>query len=181
MSFLELCRKRQSVRRYREERVAREKIERCLEAARLAPSACNSQPWRFIIVDDPELKNQVASATFSRVVPFNRFTIKSPVIVVLVIEPGNISSRFGGLIKDRQFNLLDAGITAEHFCLQATQEGLGTCIIGWFDEKKIKDILDIPSGKRIGLLISLGYPGDRLREKDRKHMEEIRSYNSYTG
>ena len=180
MKFLDLLSKRQSVRGYYDRPVEPEKIERCLEAARLAPSACNAQPWRFIVVDDPELKNAVAGETFSRLVSFNRFTLTAPILVAVVGEKPNLSSQIGGLVKNKQFYLIDIGIAVEHICLQAAEEGLGTCILGWFDEKGIKKLLNIPRQKRLELIISLGYPAsEEIRPKTRKDLTQIVSYNRY--
>ncbi|MCK4421842.1 nitroreductase family protein [candidate division WOR-3 bacterium] len=180
MDFLNLVKKRQSVRKYLNKLVEREKIERCLEAARLAPSACNSQPWRFIVVDDPELKDAVARQTFTRIAPFNQFSLQSPVLVLLISEKPNLTAQIGEALKNKQFNLIDIGIAAEHFCLQATEEGLGTCILGWFNEKGVKKLLDVPRRRRISLIITMGYPeSDSIRPKERKEMDRIRSYNRY--
>ena len=180
MKFLDLVKKRQSVRKYLDTPVEREKIERCLEAARLAPSASNSQPWTFIVVDNPELKDKVAEETFSKFVSFNKFTKQAPVLIIIITEKSNLKAKIGGIIKNKQFNHIDIGITTEHFCLQAAEEGLGTCIMGWFDEKKIKKILNIPRSKRIDLIISLGYPAsDKIRKKHRTEIDGIRSYNEY--
>lgn len=178
MSFLELARARHSVREYQDRPVERGKIERCIEAARLAPSACNSQPWRFIVIDDPALRGRVARETFSETVTFNRFVMSAPVIVVIVCERGKISAQFGSLLKNKRFNLIDIGIAAEHVCLQAAEEQLGTCILGWFNEARIKQILGIPRLKRIGLLIALGYPANHTRNaKTRKPLDQILTYN----
>ena len=179
MKFLELIKIRQSVRKYSDKPVEKEKIERCLEAARLAPSACNSQPWKYIVVDDPDLKEKVARGTFSAIAPFNKFSIQSPIIVAIVMEKPTMLSQFGGRVKDKDFYLIDIGITAEHFCLQAAEEGLGTCILGWFNEKAVLKLLNIPSKKRIALLITLGYADDKPRQKIRKDFKEIFSYNKY--
>ena len=180
MDFMDLVKTRQSVREYLSKPVEREKIERCLEAARFAPSTCNSQPWRFIVVDDPELKDAVARRTFGRLLPFNRFTLQAPVLVLLVGERPKLTARIGATIKHRQFSLMDIGIAAEHFCLQAKEEGLGTCMLGWFDEQGVKKLLNIPDRKRIHLVITLGYPkSDELRTKKRKDVDMIRSYNRY--
>jgi nitroreductase len=85
------------------------------------------------------------------------------------------------LVKKKEWPLIDIGITAEHFCLQATELGLGTCMIGWFEEEKIKKLLQMPADKSIGLVISVGYAveGYPQRTKIRKSMEEIVSYNKY--
>jgi nitroreductase len=181
MTFNELINRRQSVRRYQEKRVEREKIEKIIEAVHMAPSACNSQPWKIIIVDEPELKNEVAKATFSKTISFNKFAVQAPVIAVLVIEKAKLIAQIGGSIKNMEYPQIDIGIAAEHFCLQAAELGLGTCMIGWFDEKKIKPLLNIPEKRKIGLVITLGYPPDdyKLRQKIRKPVEEIYGYNSY--
>ncbi len=178
--FLELAARRRSVRVYADRPVEQEKILRCLEAARLAPSACNAQPWRFIVVDDPELKDRVASRTSGGVVPMNYFTRQAPVHVVLVLEPANVTSRLGSAVKGKSFPLIDVGIAAEHFCLQAAEEGLGTCILGWFDERGIRSLLGIPRRSRPLLVLTLGYPADAPdRPKNRKPLEDIASWNGY--
>jgi nitroreductase len=179
MTFEELALKRQSTRAFSPEAVPREQIERCINAARLAPSACNSQPWKFIIVDDADLCRKVATETFSSIAPFNKFTLQAPVMAVQVMEKATMLSQIGGRIRNRDYSLIDTGIAAEHFCLQAAELGIGSCMIGWFNERNLKKILGIPSGRSIGLLIALGYPADKAREKKRKNIDQISNYNSY--
>lgn len=181
MDFLELVKARHSTRQYDGRPVEREKMERCLEAARMAPSASNSQPWTFVVVDDPELKDKVARETYSPLVSFNKFVLKAGAIVVIVMEKPKMITQVGELIKKKEWPLIDIGIAAEHFCLQAQEEGLGTCMLGWFNEAPIKDLLKIPSSKTIGLLIAVGYPvvDEVIKEKKRKPMDEFRRYNSY--
>ena len=181
MNFFDLIKTRQSVRKYSGKPVEREKIEKCIEAARLAPSASNSQPWKYIIVDEPGLKEKVGKETYSNLIRFNKFVEQAPVIVVIVIEKAPIITQIGAKIKNKEFSLIDIGISAEHFCLQATEEGLGTCMLGWFNEKPIKKLLKIPKNKTIGLLISLGYAEDdyKLRNKIRKEKDRVLSYNEY--
>lgn len=180
-SFQHLVRARQSVRAYDQRPVEKEKLEQMVEAARLAPSASNGQPWHLIFVTEPRLKNQVAEATYSSLVSFNKFAPQAPVLIVVVLEKTRVITQIGAHLKKRDFSLIDIGIVAEHLCLQATELGLGTCMLGWFDEKRIQGLLAIPSGKRIGLVITLGYPaeGYRLRVKQRKKTEEMSSYNGY--
>ncbi|MBI5219460.1 MAG: nitroreductase family protein [Bacteroidia bacterium] len=180
MKFIDLVKTRQSVRRYSSMPVGKEKIGLCIEAARMAPSASNSQPWRFIVVAEPELKEKVAAETYGALVSFNKFVHQAPVIVAIVIERPKIITQIGAALKDREFSLIDIGIAAEHFCLQAAELGLGTCMLGWFNEKPIKKLLNIPMEKRIGLLIAVGYPEDEeIRNKNRKKTEEMCSYNAY--
>lgn len=170
MNFLELINQRQSVRKYKDKPVETEKIEQLIEAVHLAPSACNSQPWKLIIVNDPVLKNKVAKATFSKTISFNKFAIEAPVIAVFVIEKAKLIAQIGGKVKNKEYPQYDIGIASEHFCLQATELGLGTCMIGWFNEKKIKQLLNIPEKRKVGLVITLGYApeGYKLRKKIRK-------------
>ncbi len=177
--LLELINYRQSDRAYFSTAIEKEKLERILEAGRLAPSACNAQPWKFIVVDQPELKNKIADCTSSKVLGMNHFTKQAPVHIIIVEEKANFTSNAGSLIKNKQFPLIDIGITAEHICLQAAAEKLGTCMIGWFDETKVKKLLNIPKSKRVPLIITLGYPEKETREKRRKDISDIISYNSY--
>ncbi len=181
MNFSQLIAVRQSVRSYQDKPVEEEKLAQLIEAVRLAPSASNSQPWKLIIVNDPALKDKVANATFSALVSFNKFVPQAPVLAVLVIEKPKIVSQIGGILKDREFSLIDIGIAAEHFCLQAANLGLGTCMLGWFDEAAVKQLLNIPQHKRIGLVIALGYAkeDDLVRRKSRKSTEEMSSFNTY--
>ncbi len=180
MNFLELVKTRQSVRKYSAQAIEPDKIEQCIEAARLAPSACNSQPWKFIILNDEDIKNKVARETFNTLVQFNKFVVEAPLIVVVMMENPKVISQIGGRLKNKDFYLMDVGIAAEHFCLQAAELGLGTCILGWFNEKKIAEILKVPKNKRIGLIITVGYPHDTIiRTKIRKSTQEILKINSY--
>jgi len=178
-SFLELVKRRQSDRAFDTRLIEKEKIERILEAARLAPSACNAQPWKIIVIDNPELKNKVADATASKTLGMNHFTKQAPVHLVIVEENANFTSNFGSWAKKKHFPHIDLGILSEHICLAATEEGLGTCMIGWFDERKVKNILEIPKSKKAVLVIIMGYSTQPLREKRRKSIKEIVSWNKY--
>lgn len=180
MDFLELVKKRQSDRAYTDKEIDRTVIDSCIEAARLAPSACNSQPWTFVVVDNPELRKKVTAKLHDVVMQGNKFVLSAPVFIVIVEEKANITSRIGGFLKGKQYTFLDIGIAAEHLCLQASQEGLGTCMLGWFDEKGVRKLLNIPSNRRIPLVITLGYPvSDLIRQKVRKPIEKIRCFNEY--
>lgn len=180
MDFLELVKHRQSTRKYIPDRaVEPEKITNMLEAGRLSPSACNAQPWHFIVVDDPELKNKVADAASARLLGMNHFTKQAPVHILIVEEKVNLTSGIGSLVKDKHFSFLDIGIAAAHICLAAEAQGLGTCILGWFNETKMKKLLNIPKNKRVVLDIVVGYPAESVRVKKRKPTDEIVSYNGY--
>ena len=180
MDFLELVRKRQSDRSFDASRpVEKEKIERIVEAARLAPSACNGQPWHFIVVDEPELKTEVAKACVSKTLFMNHFTNQASVHIVIVEEKTNVSSSFGGWFKKKEFPQVDIGIAAAHIALAAQAEELGSCIIGWFKEDRIKELLNVPSNKRVILDIVIGYPNKPTKEKKRKTINTCCSFNNY--
>lgn len=181
MDFMELARKRQSVRKYLGDAINRELLEECISAAGLAPSACNSQPWHFVIVDDPELKNAVAYNTFDKIVKLNHFTVQAPVIIAIVSERQTFTARIGNFVMKKRFTFFDIGIAAEHFCLAAAERGLGTCMLGWFKEKPIAKLLSVPKMRKVELLITVGRAtSEKVRPKIRKSTDEIRTYNSYS-
>ncbi len=181
MNLTDLIIKRQSDRQYTDKSVDRNQIEDCIEAGRLAPSASNSQPWTFIIIDKPDLREKVANSTFGPLKSFNKFVPQAPVIIAIVMEKPKMITELGGRIKKKEFPLIDIGIAAEHICLKAAELGLGTCMLGWFDEKTVKKLLDVPKRKNIPLLITMGYTpeGYRHRDKIRKSKEEVLRFNSY--
>lgn len=176
--FLQLVLSRQSDRAYDKERpVETEKLERILEAGRLAPSACNAQPWKFVVITDRELAVKIGKAASG--LGMNKFAKDAPVHILVVEESANITSMLGGKVKDKHFPLIDIGIAAAHITLAAESEGLGSCMIGWFDEKEMKRLAGIPSSKRVLLDITIGYPVKEKRKKMRKPKEKVISYNSY--
>lgn len=178
MDFLQLAVSRQSDRAYDKARVVEpEKLERILEAARLAPSACNAQPWKFVVVTDPELSVKVGKAAAG--LGMNKFAKDAPVHILIVEESMNVTSFLGAKIKDKYFPLIDIGIAASHIVLAAESEGLGSCILGWFDEKEIKKLTGIPANKRLLLDVAIGYPLKEKRKKLRKPKEKVISYNNY--
>ena len=175
--FLQLVLSRQSDRAYDKERpVEAEKLERILEAGRLAPSACNAQPWKFVVITDRELALKVGKAAAG--LGMNKFAKDAPVHILIVEESANITSLLGGKVKDKHFPLIDIGIAAAHITL-AESEGLGSCILGWFDEKEIKRLTGIPASKRLLLDVAIGYPVKEKRKKMRKPQEKVVSYNRY--
>ena len=180
MNFMELATKRYSCRSYIDAPVEREKLISCVEAARMSPSACNSQPWGFVVVDDPALAKDVSECLRDKVLPINGFTRNCNAFIVVVEEDANLSSKLGGRFKDQEYSQMDIGIAALGICLNASDLGLGTCIIGWFDEKRLTKLLSVPSGKRIRLVISVGYPTDgAARAKVRKPLEEKVHFNRW--
>lgn len=181
MDFFELIYKRESVRGYLDKPVEREKIEKIIEAGRVSPSACNAQPWKFVVVDDKELVKEVSKKLYDPLVSgINKFATTSPAFIVVVGEKRNMTSKMGEIIKKQDFTSIDIGIACENISLAAAELGLGTCMMGWFKEKGIKELLSIPQNKKIHLVLSLGYYENKEpRKKVRKDINEIMSYNKY--
>jgi nitroreductase len=177
--MLQIITGRQSDRRYETKPVEKEKLDRIIEAARMSPSANNAQPWKFIVVTDPELILKIAEDATSKLLGMNGFVAQAPAQIVIVREKSDIQTKAASIVKKRDYSLIDIGIASENICLQAEAEGLGSCIIGWFDEKSLKKNLGIPSSKRVELIITLGYSASHQREKKRKPHEVTVSYNKY--
>lgn len=175
--FLDLVKKRRSVRRYRPDPVPRKMVVRCLEAVRHAPTACNTQCWRFIIVEG-ELKQRLVSESLGGIVVPNRFAAEAPVIVVIAADLDLVAHRIGGKIKGIDYHLIDAGIAGEHFVLQAAELGLGSCWIGWFDKKAVRRILSLPAGWEVCAMLALGFSAESPTEKNRKGIWDIAEFRS---
>ena len=177
--MLDLILNRQSDRKYSDKPIEKEKLNRIVEAGRMSPSANNEQAWKFIVITEPELLAKTAEAATAKLLKMNSFVEQAPVQIVLVRESPNFSSKIGAAIKNKDYSLIDIGIAAENICLQAMAEGIGSCMIGWFDERRIKKLLGIPKSKRVELIITLGYSLSEKREKRRKPALETVSYNKY--
>src|SRR5512140_263600 len=155
--LLKLIISRQSDRKYSDKPIEKDKLDRIIEAGRMAPSACNAQPWKFIVVTDDLLLKELSEAASAKLLGMNTFVNQAPAIIVVVREKANFSSKIGGTIRNKDYSRIDIGIASQNICLQAAAEGIGSCIMGWFDEKMVRKILDIPPSKRVELLITLGY------------------------
>ncbi|UCE04879.1 MAG: nitroreductase family protein [bacterium] len=179
-SISELIQSRRSVRRYQNKPVERDKILQCIEAARLAPSAENIQPWRFIILDDPDIIKGFSKYAFSGIYSPTRFAAKAPVIIVILAKLDILTNRIGKQIQGIHFYLLDIGIAAEHLVLQAQELGLGTCWIGWFNIRGVRKFLKIPRSHKIVSLMSMGYPETmKSKQKKRYLIEDIAWFNGF--
>ena len=176
MNFLEIAQIRQSCRSYDEGReVEQEKLEAILEAARLAPSACNGQPYRITVCRGQAAKD-VALAC--RGLGMNKFAVQAPVCIVLSEMPYVKSAAMGARVKNNDYRSIDIGIVTAYLTAEASAQGLSTCILGWLDDGKIREICDLQYPVR--LVITLGYAkeGDALRKKVRKDMTELVSWPS---
>jgi nitroreductase len=174
-NVLKVIQDRRSVRKFDSRPVEREKILTCAEAARLAPSADHIQPWRFIIIDDPEIKEKFGKEVFSGIYRVTRWALNAPVIVVLLVDLNFLVHRVAKIVQGIPFYLLDIGIAGEHFVLQAKELGLGTCWIGWFNVKRARKFLKVPVGVKVCELMAVGYPAEgwEPKLKKRKSLGEI--------
>ena len=171
MNFNEIAINRQSCRAYDPAlAVEQEKLDRILESARLAPSACNGQPY-YITVCKGEAAKRVAKATQG--MGMNKFASDAPVMLVISEKPYVKTAAFGARVKGNDYRSIDIGIVSAYITAEAAAQGLGTCILGWFDDKAIREICGLDEAAR--LVIALGYPkeGDKLREKKRKNMDAL--------
>ena len=175
MNFMEIANTRQSCRSYDEERpVEQEKLDAILEAARLAPSACNGLPWH-ITVCRGEVAKAVALLTRG-MGGMNKFAVQAPVLLVLSEMPYVKSAALGAKVKNNDYRSMDIGIACAYLTAEATAQGLSTCILGWFDDEKVRKLCGIDQPVR--LVITLGYAneGDPLRKKVRKDLSELVTY-----
>jgi len=170
MNFMEIAQTRQSCRAYDEGRIVeREKLDAILEAARLAPSACNGQPYHFTVCKG-DAAREVAKATQG--MGMNKFASQAPVLIVISEMPYVKSAAMGARVKNNDYRSIDIGITTAYLTAEAAAQGLGTCILGWFDDEKIRKICNLSYPAR--LVITLGYPkDDTVRPKKRKDMAEL--------
>ena len=170
MNFMEIARTRQSCRGYDEARpVEPEKITAMLEAARLAPSACNGQPYHFTVCRG-ETAKEVARATAG--MGLNKFATQAPVLIVVSEKPYVKSAAMGAKLKGNDYRSMDIGIAVAYLTAEATAQGLGTCILGWLDDEKIRKLCDLDQPVR--LVITVGYAKDEtIRPKKRKDLSEL--------
>ena len=174
MNFTEIAENRQSCRNYDRERpVEREKLDAILNAARLAPSACNGQPYH-ITVCHGDAAERVARATEG--MGLNKFAKDAPVMLVISEEPYVASAALGAKLKNNDYRSIDIGIVSAYVTAEAAAQGLSTCILGWLDDAKIREICGVTGTVR--LVITLGYAaeGDTLRQKKRKDLDKLVSY-----
>ena len=171
MNFTEIAENRQSCRNYDPERaVEQEKLDRVLASARLAPSACNGQPYQ-ITVCRGEAARKVAKATQG--MGMNKFATDAPLMLVLSEMPYVASAALGAKVKKNDYRSIDIGIVAAYITAEATAQGLSTCILGWLDDSAIREICSLEGAVR--LVITLGYAkaDDKLRAKKRKELDEL--------
>ena len=178
MAIMEIIKERKSVRKYLDKPIDREKIELCIEAARLAPSADNIQPWRFIVLDDPDLIQELSGKACTGISRRTRFIANAAAIIIILADLNIVVHRIGAAIFGTQHYLLDIGIAGEHIVLQAQELGIGTCWINLFNSKAAQKVLNIPQKYRVVSLIAMGYPAEgATRHRPDHPMEKILFYN----
>ena len=174
MNFTEIAKARQSCRKYNPERaVEEEKLTAILESARLSPSACNSQPYH-ITVCRGESAEKVAKAVMG--MGMNKFATDAPVLMVISEADYNATAALGAKVKKNDYRSIDIGILSAYLTAEAEAQGLSTCILGWLDDNKIREICGLSHPVR--LVITLGYAaeGDKLRDKKRKDISTLVSF-----
>ena len=174
MNFTEIAQTRQSCRSYDPSReVEQEKLDAILEAVRLAPSACNGQPYQLTVCRGQTAK-EVAAATAG--MGMNKFAADAPVLIVVSEMPYVKSAALGAKLKNNDYRSMDIGIAVAYLTAEAAAQGLGSCILGWLDDEKLRKICDLKYPAR--LVITLGYPkeDDKLRPKKRKELSELVSW-----
>ena len=171
MNFTEIAKARQSCRKYdRERAVEEEKLDAILESARLAPSACNGQPYHITLCRGTTAR-LAASAVMGR--GMNKFASDAPILMVISEESYVKTAAFGAKIKGNDYRSMDIGILAAYITAEAASQGLGSCILGWFDDGKLREVCSVD--KPVRLVITIGYPAadDALRPKKRKSIDEL--------
>lgn len=175
MSVAEVISKRRSCRAYNEDPVSREDIEKVLHAARLAPSACNQQPWRFAVVTDSQQRTEIIEHGF-RVGIKMEWALGAPVLIVLGMKRSLIVHRAAVKVSKIDYPWMDIGIAGEHLVLQAEEMGLGTCWIGWVKPRRLRSILGWPKDIYPAAVITLGWPenpDDPPKARPRKDLDDI--------
>ncbi len=199
MDVREAIQKRRSIRRFKPDPVSDELIQQLLESARLAPSGSNTQPWRFIVVKDPETRQKLQTASYNQrhvgqapviiaccadIKAFGEFPERIDELIAAGALPAKTREVFvpslkkGGMNADIKWHLLIAAtgntdIAIEHIVLHAVELGLGTCWVRWFDDNKVKEILEIPNNIEIIALLPLGYPAEEPPQRPRFTLEKI--------
>lgn len=171
MEFYEVIKSRKSIRKYKSDPIRDEVLTRILDAGRFAPSAKNIQPWKFIIIKDISIKQQLVSACRNQ-----EFIAQAPIVVCAVALEKIAWGRMGGYWSSYP---VDIAIALEHIILAATAEGLGTCWVGAYDEKEVKRILNIPDHVKVIALTPIGYPDQTPETRPRKPLSDIISTDRY--
>lgn len=183
MNFMEMIQKRESCRAYKDTPVTREQLMQIIEAGRLSPSGCNAQPWKFVVIDEPEAKEKMCDALVieggSTGCPWRASV---PAFIALVEQPAKVMPVVKKYYGDTQrFAQGDIGMAAMNMCYAAMEQGLSTCVLGLTDQKKMEQYFDIPEGHIVRMVLTVGYSAEdgEPRTKVRKPIEEVCSFNQW--
>jgi nitroreductase len=171
MDLTEAIRTRRSIRAYKPTPVPEDALKEVLNAARLAPSADNAQPWKMVVVRDEQLKLMLAAASNGQ-----KFIAQAPIVIVACGIPGEAFPTVGGYMSSE---IIDVSIALDHLTLAAHDRGLGTCWVAWFKEDKVKSLLGVPEDVKVVALTPLGYPDETPERTPRKNLEELVSFDRY--
>ncbi|RKZ30961.1 nitroreductase [bacterium] len=171
MDFFDVIYKRRSIRKYKNKPVEWEKVKKIIDSARVAPSARHRQPWRYIVITDPEMKERVYKSAREQ-----KFILEAPVLIACVGYPADYVCTNGNIAHQ-----VDIGIAGEHIALSATALGLGSCWVAAFQQREMKEILNVPEDAHIVALFTIGYPDEEPKPKTRKSLDEITVENDWTG
>jgi nitroreductase len=171
MDLMDAIKTRRSIRKYKETPVPETLLKEVLNAARMAPSADNAQPWRMIVVRDEQSKLRLAAASNNQ-----KFIAQAPIVLVICGMPDEAFQTMGGYMSA---HVIDAAIALDHITLTAHTLGLGTCWIGWFKEEKVREVLAIPDDVAVVALTPLGYPNETPERTTRKNLEDLVMYERF--
>jgi nitroreductase len=169
MEVLDAVEQRRSIRRYKNKEIEEEKLRNVLEAARLAPSASNRQEWKFVVVRDPAKRAELTAMTYGQ-----RWVGQAPVIIVACATEGKSVMTCG-----QATHTVDVSIAATMLMLEATEQGLGTCWLGTFNETDVKECLGIPGHMRVVTVLPLGYPDEEPSSRPRKSFDQVVSFDRF--
>lgn len=181
MNFEALQAARESCRQYSDRPVDRETLVHLVDVAHLCPSGCNAQPWRFIIVDEPEAREKLVEAFDDDGINGCRWGTKVPAYILICEDKAKLMPGVGERYGTQHFAQMDIGMAAMAICYEATSLGLGTCIVGTMNQEKLHRAFEIPEERTIRLIITVGYPAKNTapRPKTRKKLDDIISYNHW--
>lgn len=181
MNFEALQAARESCRVYSDKPVPREALTHLVDVARLCPSGCNAQPWRFIIVDEPEARAKLIEAFDDNGLTGCPWGGRVPNFIVICEDEAHLKPGVGEHYGSQHFAQMDIGMAAMALCYEATTMGLGTCTIGTMNQEKLRAAFGIPAERTVRLIITVGYPAKETkpRTKVRKNLDEVLSYNHW--
>jgi nitroreductase len=180
-AFMKLVRARRSIRRFLKKQVGKNLVLSCIEAALHAPSTMNSQPWSFVVLDEPDEVSRFVQRACTGIYRPTRWIASAPVVLAIVVEKKLVPHWFGPLLQGTAFSLLDVGIAGQHIVLRATELGLGTCWIGWFSAKGAARALGVPASHRVAALVVLGWadPAFPPRPKAIRNLHESTHFSAW--